>query len=104
MELVLGFQLEEMVRFPKQQRTLISRASYLCIAPRAKIIFKKKKVHNSILHIFYELKKCITLFFMISNNYSFFLFRRNICCIFQSEPCEDCNICNDIRPGSCSSW
>ena len=36
MELVLGLQLEEMVRLPNQYRTLISRAALHC--PSAKII------------------------------------------------------------------
>ena len=61
MELVLGLQLEEMVRFPNQQRTLISRVSLALHWPSAKITSFFFKVHNSILHIFliifHELKK-----------------------------------------------
>ena len=61
MELVLGLQLEEMVRFPNQQRTLISRVSLALHWPSAKITSFFFKVHNSILHIFliifHELEK-----------------------------------------------
>ena len=93
MELVLGLQLEEMARFPNQQRTLISRVSLALHWPSAKIT-SFFKVHNSILHIFliifHELKKKkkkrekrIMLLLTLFNYYSFMLSRRNISCIFQ---------------------